>query len=1023
MPRSGQTGLDLPLAIPARALWLALALVLAVLFITDLRAPLGALDSIPYVLAVVLSLALPRGYEPVVVAASCTAITLISLFFAPEEASPHGPTFLHTGLPIFVVWATAWLAQRYRRAGQAVRAADAQIQLAALAAGFGTFDFDTVSGVNRWSPGARRIVGLEDEPTVTFDRLLSVIHKDDVDRVLAGMRTGEDPRGSGQFEDEHRIIRADGTVRWVLVKSRTVFAGEGAQRHAIHVSGVVVDVTERRRAEEALRQSEERLRLLTERFQTALQASPVVAFNQDRDLRYTWIYNSSLGFDPESIIGLRDQDLFERNGDAEVIESIKSDVLLTGEPRRSEVRLLHQGVEHAYDLIVHPLHDGEGRVDGVTCAAIDITDAKRSEEALRTRNERLRLLSTTASQLVLRGTGLQSSDTDSILASVFANVARTLHVEMHLHYRTSEPNVLRLISSGGLSEQTRNAAATLAFGDSLCGTVASTRSRLIVEDLQASDLETAQELRSLGIRTYAGFPLVASGRVVATASFATAHRNAFEPDEIALIQTVCDLVSAALAADELAQSLQESEQRLRMANEAAGIGTFDIDIVAKRARYSPQLCAIAGIQPETETSLDSFLAFLHADDRQRVLARFEAASRPGSDGAFGSEIRIIRADGRTRWLSWSGRVVFGDLPEGRGPTRVIGAVLDITDRKHADEALADREALYRTLAEAMPHIVYTTGPDGEPDYVNSRWFEYAGVDVAAAPRFDWLERIHSDDRERTHRTWRNALGSQAEFTAEFRFRRGDGEYRWHSSRALPVRNDAGDVVRWIGTFTDVHDVTLATAALKDADRRKDEFLATLAHELRNPLSPMRIAVTLLGRREGEDPELSRLRLVIERQVGHLTRLVDDLLDVSRITRDKLTLRKESVDLATIIHGAIEAARPEIDRHGHQLTVTMPAEPLWAECDVVRITQVFSNLLHNAAKYTPRRGTISVGTERHGGEAIVRVRDTGVGIALDKLPRLFEMFYQADPSRDRADGGLGIGLTLVHRLLEMHGGGR
>jgi PAS domain-containing protein len=192
MPRSGQTGLDLPLAISARALWLALALVLAVLFITDLRVPLGALDSIPYVLAVVLSLALPRGYEPVVVAASCTAITLISLFFAPEDASPRGPTFLHTGLPIFVVWATAWLAQRYRRAGQAVRAADAQIQLAALAAGFGTFDFDPIGGINHWSPGARRIVGLEDEPTVTFDRLLSVIHKDDLDRVLAGMRTGED---------------------------------------------------------------------------------------------------------------------------------------------------------------------------------------------------------------------------------------------------------------------------------------------------------------------------------------------------------------------------------------------------------------------------------------------------------------------------------------------------------------------------------------------------------------------------------------------------------------------------------------------------------------------------------------------------------------------------------------------------------------------------------------------------------------------------------------------------------------
>jgi PAS domain S-box-containing protein len=1021
VPRSTQTGLDLPLALPARALWLALALVLAVLFITDLRAPLGALDSIPYVLAVVLSLALPRGYEPVVVAASCTAITVVSVFFAPQDGMSRGPTLLHTGLPIFVVWATAWLALRYRRVGQAMRAADAQIQLAAVAVGFGTFDFDPVSGIKRWSPGARRIVGLENEPTFTFERLISVIHQDDVQRVLDAMRAGEDPRGAGQFEDEHRIVRPDGTIRWVLVKSRTVFAGEGPQRHAIHVSGVVVDITDRRRAEEALRQSEERLRLLTERFQTALQASPVVAFNQDRDLRYTWIYNPLFGHDPESVIGLRDRDLFERSVDAAATEAVKREVLQTGEARRAEVRVRHDGVEHVYDLTVQPLLDGTGRVDGVTCAAIEITDAKRSEEALRTRNERLRLLSTTASHLVLRGTALQTSDTDNILSAVFANVARTLRVEMHLHYRASEPGVLRLISSSGLSESTRLAAATIRLGDSLCGAVAASRTRLIVEDLQASTLETARLMRALGVRSYAGFPLLVGGRVVATASFATAHRGSFEPDEIALMQTVCDLVSAALARDELAQSLQDSEERLRMANEAAGIGTFDIDLVAARARYSPQLCAIAGVPPHTETSVDGFLAFLHPEDRENAVARFKAASQPDSEGAFGSELRIVRADGRVRWLTWSGRLVFGDLPDGRRPVRVIGAVLDITERKRADEALADREALYRTLAEAMPHIVYTTGPDGEADYVNSRWFEYAGIDPATDGRFDWTARLHPDDSDRTQQAWRTSLATGDPFTAEFRFMRGDGEYRWHSSRALPIRNDAGEVVRWIGTFTDVHDVTLAAAALKDADRRKDEFLATLAHELRNPLSPMRIAVTLLGRRGQEDPELSQLRLVIERQVEHLTRLVDDLLDVSRITRDKLTLRKEQVDLATVIHDAVEAARPEIDRHGHHLTVAIAGESFTAECDVVRITQVFSNLLHNAAKYTPRGGSIWVIAERDGSEAVVRVRDTGVGIAPEKVPRLFEMFYQADPSLDRSDGGLGIGLTLVHRLLEMHGG--
>jgi PAS domain S-box-containing protein len=1013
LPRGG---LDLPVALPARALWLALALVLAILFVTDLRAPLGALDAVPYVIAVVVSLALPRGYEPVVVAAACTAITLIAAFLTPQS-----PTFLHTGLPIFVVWVTAWLAQRYRQAGQAVRAADERIQLAAHAAGFGTFDYDPVSGVNRWSPGASRIVGLDAEETIPFSKLATVIHPDDAERVMEAMRRAEDPRGNGQFEDEHRIVRPDGAVRWVLVKSRTVFDGEGLQRHAIHVSGVVMDVTERRRAEEALRQSEERLGLLTERFQTALQASPLVAFNQDRDLRYTWIYNPALGQNADAVIGRRDSDLFERESDAHAFEAVKREVLATGEARRAELRVLHQGVERAYDLTVQPLRNASGQVDGVTCAAIDITDTKQSEEELRARNERLRLLSTIASQLVLRGQAMQTAEADEVLANVFVNLARVVKAEIHLHYRAIDPTQLRLISSSGISDDTRAAATNLLFGEGLCGTVANKRSRLLVEDLQSDRSEAATPLRLLGVQAYAGFPLIATGRVMATASFATTQRTKFQPDEVALMQTVCDLVSAAVARDQLAVSLQESEERLRLANEAAGIGTFDVDLVSEKVRYSPQLAAIVGLQPDAETTVEAFLAFIHLDDRARAVELYNTAVGPQNDATFGSELRIVRTDGSVRWLAWSGRLFYGPRPGGRGPVRAIGAALDITVRKQADEALADREALYRTLAEAMPHIVYTSGPDGEADYVNSRWFEYTGINPSGRAKVDWISSVHPEEREGVRNAWRTSLASGAAFTQEFKFKRRDGEYRWHASRALPVRTDAGELVRWIGTFTDVHDITVAAAALKDADRRKDEFLATLAHELRNPLSPMRIAVTLLGRRQQTDPELAQLRHVIERQVDHLTRLVDDLLDVSRITRDKLTLRKEHVDLTTVIHAAIDATRPEIDRQGHRLIVDVGDDPLDADCDVVRITQVFSNLLHNAAKYTPAGGSIWVIGRRIGDVAIVKVRDTGVGIQADKLPRLFEMFYQADSSPERAEGGLGIGLTLVHRLLEMHGG--
>jgi signal transduction histidine kinase/ActR/RegA family two-component response regulator len=211
------------------------------------------------------------------------------------------------------------------------------------------------------------------------------------------------------------------------------------------------------------------------------------------------------------------------------------------------------------------------------------------------------------------------------------------------------------------------------------------------------------------------------------------------------------------------------------------------------------------------------------------------------------------------------------------------------------------------------------------------------------------------------------------------------------------------------------------AALRDADRRKDEFLATLAHELRNPLSLIR-NVNTLQRTPGTpiaDPGWGQD--IIERQVNYLTRLTDDLFDVSRITRDKLALHKEVVNLADVIRAAVESSRPLIDQRQHELTVTVSQDSIYVEADRVRLTQVFMNLLNNAAKYTPNPGHIWVNVEQAGDTVIVRVKDTGIGIAPENLPHVFELFYQVDRSFTRAEGGLGLGLTLVHRLVEMHGG--
>ena len=212
------------------------------------------------------------------------------------------------------------------------------------------------------------------------------------------------------------------------------------------------------------------------------------------------------------------------------------------------------------------------------------------------------------------------------------------------------------------------------------------------------------------------------------------------------------------------------------------------------------------------------------------------------------------------------------------------------------------------------------------------------------------------------------------------------------------------------------------AALKEADRRKDEFLAMLAHELRNPLAPVLNAVQVMQLLGPVDPNLQRAREMIERQVGHLARLVDDLLDVSRITRGKIKLQKAAVELAAVIARAVETSQPLMEARRHELTVTLPPGPTWVEGDAARLAQVVSNLLNNAAKYTEDGGHIRLTAERGPGEAVVRVEDDGMGIHADLLPHVFELFTQGDRSPARSEGGLGIGLTLVKSLVEMHGGG-
>jgi PAS domain S-box-containing protein len=237
----------------------------------------------------------------------------------------------------------------------------------------------------------------------------------------------------------------------------------------------------------------------------------------------------------------------------------------------------------------------------------------------------------------------------------------------------------------------------------------------------------------------------------------------------------------------------------------------------------------------------------------------------------------------------------------------------------------------------------------------------------------------------------------------------------------PIRDAMGVPIGASKVARDITDRVRTEEALREVNRRKDEFLPLLAHELRSPLAPLRNGIEILRLADGDARIIEQTRAMMERQLGHMVRLVDDLLDVSRISRNKMELRRATVLFADVVSTAVETARPAITAAGHQLTIELPSEPVRLDADLTRLAQVFANLLTNSAKYTPRGGRIHLTAERRGGDLVVEVRDNGIGIPAEALPRIFEMFSQVDRSVERSSGGLGIGLALVRGLVEMHGG--
>lgn len=484
---------------------------------------------------------------------------------------------------------------------------------------------------------------------------------------------------------------------------------------------------------------------------------------------------------------------------------------------------------------------------------------------------------------------------------------------------------------------------------------------------------------------------------------------------------LAQLASTFLERSILVSQLQERTARSNLAERAGKIGIWDWDVASGKVIWSDQMLAMMRVTPESfRHTYENWSKLVVPED----LARIESALRSLFEKRAHEHRDVYRmrlSDGEIHWFESVGAIYYDSAGNA---ARMVGTFADITDRRQMERRLEEERRRLELVLEAAQlgfwdwHI-----PTGHVTF-GGGWASMLGYrpEEIQPHVSSWEALVHPDDRPEVRRTLDEHLaGESAEYSSEHRLRRRDGSWLWILDRGRVVeRDETGKAVRALGIHADISEQRAARQALKDAARRKDEFLATLAHELRNPLAPIRTGLTIL--KQGPTPDdAARTLNMMERQVVSMVRLIDDLLDVARITQGRLELRRSPVSLQQLLESAIESARPAIEAAQHSLVVRLPGVPILINGDEIRLVQVVLNILSNAAKYTPNGGTITLEASRTNGTAEIAVRDTGLGIPKDKLEAVFDMFAQVDEAAPSSRGGLGIGLAIVRKLVEMHGG--
>lgn len=459
---------------------------------------------------------------------------------------------------------------------------------------------------------------------------------------------------------------------------------------------------------------------------------------------------------------------------------------------------------------------------------------------------------------------------------------------------------------------------------------------------------------------------------------------------------------------EARKNAEDSIERLRLATEAAEMGTWELDLINKNLINSTQLAVIFGEEDDYKLDFDSLRNKFYKNDLEEIVQ--PAFAKALINGHYFYEARIKNKIKNLVWIRTQGRVVFNAAKEA---VKMIGTTIDITPEKLFTEKLEKSEEKFRLLANEIPQLIWTANALGEIIYYNQSVYEYSGLTEKELLNEGWLKIVHPDERKENELKWKNAVNKGTEFLFEHRFRKADGTYRWQLSRAIPQRNEHGEIQAWVGSSTDIQEI-------KEQEEQKDFFISMASHELKTPVTSIKGYVQILQSiyENSEDKFLKDSLAVVDRQIVTLTKLITELLDISKIKSNGLDISKKEFEMPELIKEIVQQVKHSNTQSIIDLNLVAEAK-VFADRD--RIAQVLINLLTNAIKYTTNTRRIEIFCRVENDQVFVSIADQGIGISKKDQSKIFERFYRVEGKNEQTYPGFGIGLFIASEILKKHKG--